>query len=252
MPKKLTQKEFIENAITIHGDKYSYHLVDYINTDTKVDIWCNTCNKAFSQTPYKHSKREQGCMDCSRVKAADRYRMPIDEVIQKCKLKHGDSFSYEFNDYKNQDSIINLVCKKHNFSFTQTIAGHLNTTYPCPICLHEFQKSKTNAWAHTTWIKAGLASKYFVAFQLYVIRCWNDTEEFYKIGKSYRNITYRFSGMSMPYNYEIIHVLVDDGKVISEKENYYQNLNKESRYKPLLKFSGMNECFSYVDIATII
>ena len=252
MPKKLTQEKFIENAVAKHGEKYSYHLVNYINTDKHVDIWCNTCKKSFSQTPYRHSKRGQGCLDCSLVEASDRNRMPLEEVLRKCKVKHGDSFSYEFTDYKNQDSIINLVCKKHNFAFTQSVYCHLVAIHACPICFHEWQKAKPNAWSHTNWVATGMASKNFVAFQLYVLRCWNDTEEFYKIGKSYMNINYRFSGKMMPYNYEIVHVLVDKGIIISEKEHYYQKLNKEFKYKPLIKFSGVNECFSHVDITTII
>lgn len=252
MPKKLTQEQFIANAVAIHGDKYSYHLANYINTDTHVDIWCNTCNKSFSQTPYKHSKKGQGCRDCQYVKASETYRMPLEEVVHKSKLKHGDSFSYEFTDYKNQDSIINLVCKKHNFSFTQSVHCHLIAVHACPICLNEWQKAKPNAWSHSHWVARGIASKKFIAFQLYVLRCWNDNEEFYKIGKSFTNIDYRFSGKKIPYNYEIIHVLVDDGIIISKKEHYYQKLSKEFKYKPLINFSGINECFSYVDISTII
>jgi predicted nucleic acid-binding Zn-ribbon protein len=38
--KKLTTKEFIEKANTIHGDKYDYSLVEYKNNKTKVKIIC--------------------------------------------------------------------------------------------------------------------------------------------------------------------------------------------------------------------
>lgn len=252
MPKKQTQEEFIAKAVKVHGDKYSYHLVNYINSDTHVDIWCNTCEKSFPQTPDKHSNGKRGCRDCQYVKASERYRLSMEDVIIRSKIKNGENLSYEFTDYKNQDSVINLVCKKHNFSFNQTVNSHLNSTYPCPICLHEFQQSKNNAWSHSNWVKTGLASKNFVAFQLYILKCWNETEIFYKIGKTYTNIDYRFSGGKMPYIYEIIHVLVDEGLIISEKEHYYQKMYKDYKYKPLIKFSGMNECFSYVDITTII
>jgi len=174
MAKKLTQEEFIANAIAVHGDKYSYHLVNYTGTDNHVDIWCNKCKKSFPQTPYKHTKREQGCTKCNKEIAADNLKTPLDDVIKKFKTIHGDKFSYSFKDYKNQKSIVDIVCKVHNFPFTQSINLHNYTEYPCPICLHEFQKDKTNAWSHSYWVDTRLASKNLVAFQLYVCKCWND------------------------------------------------------------------------------
>jgi hypothetical protein len=251
MPKKITQEEFIKKAINVHGDKYSYHLVNYVNSEKHVSIWCNTCLKYFYQAPDKHSNGKQGCKDCHLKKSSENNRMTIDDVISKSKLKHGDIFSYEFINYKNQDSIVNLVCKKHNHSFSQTVYAHKFTQYPCSICLHEFQKNKTNAWSHSHWVKTGLSSKNFVAFQLYVLRCWNENEAFHKIGKTFTNIAYRFSGGKMPYNYEIIHVLVDEGLIISKKEDYYKSLNKNNIYNPLIKFNGSAECFINLDIRLI-
>lgn len=40
MSKKLTQEEFIKKAKVIHGNKYDYSQVKYINTKTKVLIIC--------------------------------------------------------------------------------------------------------------------------------------------------------------------------------------------------------------------
>ncbi len=41
MPKKrLTKDEFIKRAKKVHGDKYDYSDVDYINSKTKVKIVC--------------------------------------------------------------------------------------------------------------------------------------------------------------------------------------------------------------------
>jgi hypothetical protein len=40
MPKKKTTEEFIQDAIKIHGDKYDYSKVEYINSKTKVIIIC--------------------------------------------------------------------------------------------------------------------------------------------------------------------------------------------------------------------
>ena len=36
----MNQLEFIEKASRIHGDRYDYRLVDYVNNKTKVKIIC--------------------------------------------------------------------------------------------------------------------------------------------------------------------------------------------------------------------
>lgn len=41
MPKKLTKKEFIAKAVTIHGMAYDYSKVDYINAMTPVLMACS-------------------------------------------------------------------------------------------------------------------------------------------------------------------------------------------------------------------
>lgn len=42
MAKRLTQEEFILKSKKIHGDKYDYSKVNYINNRTKVCIINNT------------------------------------------------------------------------------------------------------------------------------------------------------------------------------------------------------------------
>jgi hypothetical protein len=66
---KLTTSEFISNAIKIHGDKYDYSKVKYINSHTKVCIICHekTINGIehgeFWQTPLNHTSG-YGCKIC--------------------------------------------------------------------------------------------------------------------------------------------------------------------------------------------
>ena len=52
--RKKTTEEFITEAKAVHGDNYSYDHVDYINTNTKVKIQCNTCDNIVEQTPINH------------------------------------------------------------------------------------------------------------------------------------------------------------------------------------------------------
>ena len=62
MTKRSTKELFVQKAIEIHGDKYDYSKVEYINADTKVCIICPT-HGSFYQEPHTHLKGE-GCRYC--------------------------------------------------------------------------------------------------------------------------------------------------------------------------------------------
>lgn len=63
LSRRSTIDSFISNAHNIHGDKYSYHLVDYKDNKTKVDIVC-PLHGVFSQRPNDHITGN-GCPHCS-------------------------------------------------------------------------------------------------------------------------------------------------------------------------------------------
>lgn len=58
-----TKYEFIERAIKVHGNKYAYGNVLYINNTTKCQITCLKCIKDFPQKP-DHHLRGSGCPTC--------------------------------------------------------------------------------------------------------------------------------------------------------------------------------------------
>lgn len=60
--RKLTTEEFIKRARDIHGNKYDYSKVEYINNKTKVCIICHEHGE-FWQTPGNHINGA-GCPDC--------------------------------------------------------------------------------------------------------------------------------------------------------------------------------------------
>lgn len=61
--KKGTLDSFIKRAKEIHGDKYDYSKVKYVNADTKVCIICPEHGE-FWQKPTCHINRHQGCPIC--------------------------------------------------------------------------------------------------------------------------------------------------------------------------------------------
>jgi hypothetical protein len=67
------QEIFIKEAISVHGDKYNYDSVVYVNSYTKCDIFCKKHGLFFSQTPGDHVSG-RGCMKCAREKMATLFR----------------------------------------------------------------------------------------------------------------------------------------------------------------------------------
>jgi hypothetical protein len=64
--KQRTNETFIEMAKGVHGERYDYSLVEYVNADTKVTIIC-TEHGPFLQTPLSHIHHESGCPDCAET-----------------------------------------------------------------------------------------------------------------------------------------------------------------------------------------
>ena len=58
-----TIKDFVSKAISIHGDRYDYSLVEYVNNRTNVKIKCLK-HGVFEQVPYIHLSGS-GCPKCS-------------------------------------------------------------------------------------------------------------------------------------------------------------------------------------------
>lgn len=61
--RKLTTEQFIEKSKLVHGERYDYSLVEFVNTRTKVVIICNKHGE-FKQNSQSHIYHKQGCPSC--------------------------------------------------------------------------------------------------------------------------------------------------------------------------------------------
>lgn len=57
-------QDFIDKAVSVHGYKYDYSLVDYKGSHKKVEIICRNCGKSFKQKPCNHTNLGAGCPHC--------------------------------------------------------------------------------------------------------------------------------------------------------------------------------------------
>ena len=65
-------EQFIKEAKKVHGDKYDYSKVEYVNNVTKVCIICPEHGE-FWQRPNSHISRKQGCPHCANSKLEIEY-----------------------------------------------------------------------------------------------------------------------------------------------------------------------------------
>lgn len=86
--KRLDSSEFIKRALAVHGDKYGYDLVEYIDSITPVKIKCLEQNNFFEQSPNNHLSGK-GCPHCSvtgfdPLKEAILYYLRVKSGVQVC------------------------------------------------------------------------------------------------------------------------------------------------------------------------
>lgn len=85
MSRRKTTEEFILDAKRVHGNKYDYSKVEYINNETKVCIIC-PIHGEFWQTPNKHLLGK-GCRLCGNQRISLSQSGNKEEFVEKAK-KH--------------------------------------------------------------------------------------------------------------------------------------------------------------------
>ena len=140
--RKLTTEIFIEKAKKVHGDKYDYSKVHYVDATTKVCIIC-PIHGEFWMTPANHLNG-QGCKKCGVLKRANERKMTKDEFIILATKKHNGKFDYSKVEYVNCDTPVCIICPIHG-EFWQTPYHHLHDN-SCPKCGHRTCAYDTNEW----------------------------------------------------------------------------------------------------------
>ena len=130
----LTKDEFIRKAKELHGNKYDYSKVEYVNYNTKVIVICPEHGE-FSILPYKHinaKQRGNKCPKCGDVLRRKHCTKQENEFINDVKKIHGEKYDLSKCVYTGVMKEIIVTCRKHgdfNTTPNRLLAGH-----GCPIC----------------------------------------------------------------------------------------------------------------------
>lgn len=236
--KKRTNEEFIKECSIIHNNYYNYDKIEYTKMHCFITIIC-PIHGEFKQEA-NHHIRGRGCVRCSAIINNNRTRSNTDDFIKKSIKLFKDKFDYSKTKYgKNAFEKIVIICKKHG-KFDIRPNTHLSKKSKggCPICAKE-----SIGWTKTAWRKACINK----IPKLYIIKCYNNNETFYKIGITSQDTLFRRFNCKywMPYNYKIIEIIENENSdYIFDLERKLHKINKQFKYKPLIWFDGFTECFS--------
>ena len=127
---QLREQNFFNKAFEIHGNKYDYSKVNYVHSNTVIEIIC-PIHGAFWKTPKNHLSGF-GCKECGQINKHKLTAMSIDEFTKRSTAIHGDKYSYEKTQYGSFDVKLEIICDIHG-SFWQTPRCHLDGQ-GCRVC----------------------------------------------------------------------------------------------------------------------
>lgn len=128
----LNTKKIIEQFKKVHGERYDYSKVNYINVDTDVVLICKK-HGPFLQTPYSH-KNGSNCRQCMIELNSQKRILSLPEVIRRFKKKHGNKYDYSKVSYSNPEQKVLIICPIHG-EFLKTPRNHF--TSGCNKCGNE-------------------------------------------------------------------------------------------------------------------
>lgn len=123
----LTDIEFKELSINIHGNKYLYDLSVFNGYNKNIKIICKT-HGVFEQLAKSHLNGN-GCFKCSHdIKSKE-------IILERLNFIHDNKYLYDDFDYnkKMSDIFLNITCKIHG-KFKQRLNNHFHQRNGCPFC----------------------------------------------------------------------------------------------------------------------
>lgn len=131
---KITQQQFIDKSMNIHGSIYTYNKTIYVNAHHPITVTCNI-HGDFTVVPNKHISAKQGCPVCSDIAKKERKsKKSLGSFFTEATEVHGDKYDYSKVFFNIRSEKITIICKeKGHGEFNQVVSNHLSGQ-GCPEC----------------------------------------------------------------------------------------------------------------------
>lgn len=128
MPKKLTQKEFVERAESL-SPNLDFSKSIYKNSTTPVIVVCKKHDLEFMMRPGKILQSQNGCPDCGGK------RLTTEDFIRRSIKIHGeDKFDFSETVYTKMNEKIKIKCVEHDVYFFQNPQAFMKGLNGCANC----------------------------------------------------------------------------------------------------------------------
>ena len=198
---KLTTEEFIAKAKAVHGDRYDYSKVKYVNNQTPVKIVC-PIHGAFIQRPSNHL-RGNGCPQCGHATILARSRTLLTQEEARKRISEKLSLlPYELVEpflYKgDRDTNVTLHCKIHDITWTtswhQVIYVKSKLSGGCSGCRLTYSKEVCYKAALQCQYRSEFAEKFEGEYMAALRNGWLDEicSHMIAVGNHYKRCIYAY------------------------------------------------------------
>lgn len=215
-------------------DTRGYDLLseEYITVTDKLKYRCRKHPESVHQISHDKLKQGRGCPECANENRANHFKHDYDYVKSVFEDRGYELISKE---YINNHTPLKYKCKFHGvqkITFQALLTGQ-----SCSLCTKQGSYNSVLAEKNKNeWIRTPA--------NVYIIKGYNEMEQFYKIGITTQTISSRFNHGKFPYNYKVVDVIETNLYDASYLEDKLHEEHKLYAYIPDVKFNGYTECFS--------
>lgn len=140
--KRLTDQEFIDKIVSIHGKNKIIPLELYINSRTKIRFKCYECENEWITKP-GNILSGSGCHKCGEIKAKNtiKWNLNTNDYLKRLNPEFLKKITI-LSDYKQVNSPIKVKCNECENEW-DTKPSYLKREYGCKICGHVKRVEKT-------------------------------------------------------------------------------------------------------------
>ena len=220
--KRMTKENVLDVFQSVHGKRYDYSKVEYVNSETHVLIGCSE-HGFFLQRPHIHAQGS-GCQLCGNKLKPGQKPLSLTEMLSRAVKVHGEGH-YDYSlitNYTTQKTKHSIKCNKCSSVFQQSLYKHVNRKQGCPHCAVSGFSSSVDGYVYLL-----------------------ESETMFKVGISNRNISNRVREVNRnsPEKFKQLYSIETTGDICRTLEESLITECLKYFCKVSESFHGSTECF---------